>query len=113
MIDTSLLNFIQSNQIDSFQKLRVLLFLHKNPKVHATLQELAERLHFGDAKQIEHIVSDLQDAGLISCINGRYKLRDEAELRVNLSHLASVFDHPLARQELIDRLRYQTSRALL
>lgn len=97
--------YIRTNNIDSFQKLRLLLFLHQHPHVKATSQEFANRLHLGDTLLIENIITDLHQAGLIDQVDNRYKLPDKPEVRSQLQHLARAFEHPLTRQELLKQVK--------
>jgi hypothetical protein len=97
--------YIRTNNIDSFQKLRFLLFLHQHPHLKATSQEFANRLHLADTLLIENIITDLHQAGLIDRVDNRYKLSDEPEIRSQLQHLARAFEHPLTRQELLKQVK--------
>jgi hypothetical protein len=98
-------NYIRTKNIDSFQKLRLLLFLHQNPQLQGTSQELAHRLHLGDTLLIESIIADLQQAGLIDRVDNQYRLPDEPEIRSQLQYLAHAFEHPLTRQELLKQVK--------
>lgn len=98
-------NYIRTKNIDSFQKLRLLLFLYQNPYLKATSQEFANYLHLGDILLIENIITDLHSAGLIDRINNHYQLSAEPEIRSQLQHLARAFDHPLKRQELLKQVK--------
>ena len=98
-------NYIRTKNIDSFQKLRLLLFLHQHPQVKATSQEFAHRLHLGDTSLIENIITDLHRAGLINQVGNHYHLPDEPEVRSQLQHLARAFEHPLTRQELLKHVK--------
>ncbi len=98
-------NYIRTKNIDSFQKLRLLLFLHQHPHLKGTSQELAARLHLGDTSLIENIITDLHQAGLINQVGNHYQLPDEPELRSQLQHLAHAFEHPVTRQELLKHVK--------
>ncbi len=98
-------NYIRVKNINSFQKLRLLLFLHRHPHVKSTSQELAHHLHLGDILLIETILADLYQAGLIDRMDDHYKLTDEPEIRSLLQHLARAFEHPLTRQELLKQVK--------
>ena len=97
--------FIQTRHIDSFQKLRVLIFFHKHSESSWTSPQIVERLYFGDGLLLEEIIADLQAAGLVDCVANRCKLSNEAEVRSTLQHLVKTCENPLARQEILDTVR--------
>lgn len=99
-------SFIRAKHIDSFQKLCFLLFLHQHPDLIGTSQEFAERLYLGDVQLLEEIITDLQMVGLVDCVENRYKLRNEPNVRSRLQYLARSFEDPLSRQEILDQVRY-------
>lgn len=101
-----IINFIRSKHIDSFQKLRFLLFLYQHPGTMGTSQEFAERLYFGDSPLVTRIIQDLQRVGLLDCIENRYQLRNEPTIRMALQTLTEIFENPLARQALLDQIKY-------
>lgn len=98
-------DFIHTRQIDSFQKLRCVLFLHHHPNLSETSQELAEHLYLGDTRLLEQIIRDLQQVGLVDCADNRCRLRHQPEVRSCLQYLASAFEDPLARQTILDQVR--------
>jgi len=98
-------NFIRNGQIDSFQKLRLLLFLHQYPESTGTSQQFAEYLHLGDVPLLEKIINDLQMAGLVNCVENRCKLNTAPDILLHLQYLTKAFDDPLARQEILDQVR--------
>lgn len=100
--------FIQTKQIDSFQKLRVLVFLHQHPEANWTGQQIAEQLYLGDGPLLEKIIAELQTAGLVNCVAHRCKLSDEAGVRLSLQRLVNTCENPLTRQEILDQVRYIT-----
>lgn len=102
-------NFIRAMQIDSFQKLRVLLFLHQHPDFNGTGHQFAERLFLGDVALLEQIIHDLHQVGLVTCTDKGCRLRSEPQLRSCLLGLARAFEDPLARQAIVDRIRNDTS----
>ena len=102
---TEITQFIQTRQIDSYQKLRVLLFLHDHADSSWTSPQLAARLYLGDGPVLEEIIADLQAAGLVDCVARRCRLRNEVGLRVKLQHLVKTCENPLARQEILDSIR--------
>ena len=110
-------NFIRVRHIDSFQKLRLLAFLHRNPESSWTSQEIAETLYIGDVPLLESIIADLRSAGLVDCVANRCTLHDEADVRSCLQCLAETCEDPLARQQILNQVtcdrsyvrRYQES----
>ena len=109
-MDERLADFIRVNGIDSFQKLRFLLFLHEHPDVKETAQEFAERLYLGDVPLLEEIIIDLQKVGLVDCVANHCTLHNESDVRFCLGCLASVFEDPLSRQKLLDQMGHNPSR---
>ena len=93
-------------QINSYQKLRFLLFLHQSPEFEGTSHAFAERLHLGDTQLVEQIITELQDRGLIECLGNCYRLNDDPEVKSFLRGLATTFEDPLARQKLLDQVWY-------
>ncbi|MBE7552806.1 MAG: hypothetical protein HS126_17180 [Anaerolineales bacterium] len=104
-MNETIYTYLRTKNIDSFQKLRLLLLLHQNPHWRGTSQELAQRLHLGDTSLIESIIADLHQAGLIDQVDNQYKLPDEPEIRSQLQYLARAFEHPLVRQELLKQVK--------
>lgn len=102
----SLTRFIKTKHINSFQKLRLLLYLHRHPKTRGSSEEFAERLHFGDKFVVERLLNDLEDAGLVCRIGHQYMLNREPALQLQLDELAIAFDHPLSRQSLLEKIRH-------
>jgi hypothetical protein len=103
---TEITQFIQTRQIDSYQKLRVLLFFHNHADLSWTSSQIAGRLYLGDGPLLEEIIADLQATGLVDCTAGRCRLHNEAGLRVKLQHLVKTCENPLARQEILDTVRH-------
>ncbi len=97
---------IQAMHIDSYQKLRFVLFLNQHPKIKGTSQEFAERLHLGNTLLLEEILADLQKAKLVDCVENCYSLHDEPNIRSTLRRLAQAFEEPLARQEILDQVKH-------
>jgi hypothetical protein len=96
--------FIRSKQIDSYQKLRVLIFFHDYADSSWSSPQIAARLFLGEGPFLEGIIADLQAAGLLDCSAEHCRLRDEAEISVDLEHLIKTCENPLARQEILDGL---------
>lgn len=97
--------FMQAKQIDSFQKLRILLFLHEHIESGWTYPQIAKRLFLGEGPLVEEVMADLQAAGLVECRATGCRLRDEASVEWPLQHLVKMCEDPLARQEILDRVR--------
>jgi hypothetical protein len=98
-------NFIRARQIDSFQKLRVLLFIYQHPTLTGTIQDFSSQLYLGDIPMLENIVTDLCRTGLLDCVGKRFKLGHDADAHSCLECLRQVFDDPLARQRVLDQVR--------
>jgi hypothetical protein len=105
MVNGSIADFIQGKRIDSFQKLRLLLFLYQRPEVTKSLQQLAERLYLGHLPLLERIINDLRLAGLVERVGSHYQLSDDPQVRSYLKVLAETFDDPLARQQILAQVQ--------
>jgi hypothetical protein len=103
-----LTQFIRARRIDSFQKLRLLIFLHRHPESSWTSQEIAEQLYLGDVPLLEGILADLRSTGLLDCVANRCTLHDEVDVRSCLQCLAETCDDPLARQQILDQITHGT-----
>ncbi|HXV42872.1 MAG TPA: hypothetical protein VEC96_07405 [Anaerolineae bacterium] len=101
----SIADFIQVKRIDSFQKLRLLLFLYQRPEVTKSLQQLAERLYLGHLPLLEQIMNDLWLAGLVERVGSRYQLSDDPQVTSCLKVLAATFDDPMARQQILAQVQ--------
>ena len=101
----SIADFIQVKRIDSFQKLRLLLFLYQRPEVTKSLQQLAERLYLGHLPLLEQIMNDLWLAGLVERVGSRYQLSDDPQVRLYLKDLAAIFDDSMARQQILAQVQ--------
>ncbi|MCQ3980791.1 MAG: hypothetical protein DPW09_45910 [Anaerolineae bacterium] len=104
-MDNGVVNFLRARRIDSFQKLRFLLFLHRYPDMKGTCQEFAARLHLGDLALVEKIMADLHHARLLERIGQHCRLLNEPGLKASLHFLARAFENPLTRQELLDQVK--------
>ena len=104
-MDSTISYYLRAKGIDSFQKLHFLLFLHRQPGLKGTCQELAQRIYFGDTRLLDKILSDLQEVGLVERRNDCYQLRHEAAVQSYLDILANMFENPLVRQELLEQVR--------
>lgn len=96
--------FLSDRRIDSFQKLRILLWLYRHPHLNLTCQELSQQLYLSDMPLIESMLVELNSAGLVNCQENYCMLIDQPELRSCLRCLAERFEDPMARQSLIDRI---------
>ncbi len=100
-MDNLVVDFIRAKQIDSFQKLYVLLFLHQHPKLVGTSQQLAHRLYLSNLTLVDKILDDLRGVGLVDDVGSRYKLRTASKVEPGLQALAEAVKNPLARQEIL------------
>ncbi|MBE7549570.1 MAG: MarR family transcriptional regulator [Anaerolineales bacterium] len=103
-MDTGLADFIRAKQIDSFSKLRFLLFLRQHPHLRGGVQQLAERMYI-EAPLVEKMIADLQGVGLLEGEKNDYILPDEPSLKLCLENLARTFEQPLTRQELLEQIK--------
>jgi hypothetical protein len=103
---TEIARFIQTRHIDSFQKLRVLVFFYQHPESSWTGPQLAKQLYLGDEPLLEEIIAELRTAGLVNCEARRCRLSDEITVRSSLRRLINVCENPLTRQEILDQVRH-------
>lgn len=104
-------NFIRARRIDSFQKLRFILFLHQHPDLAETCQGFAHQLYLGDCPLVDEIISDLCRTGIVDCVGGRFKLHNDPDIRSCLRCLAQAFENPLTRQRILDQVQQNKFRA--
>lgn len=97
--------FIRANKIDSFQKLRLLLFIYQHPSLNGTSQELAQQLYLGDSSILENIITDLTQVGLLNHIGNHFILCNDPDTRSSLECISRLFEDPLARQGILDQVR--------
>ncbi|GAB4453285.1 MAG: hypothetical protein Fur0044_48170 [Anaerolineae bacterium] len=97
-------DFIRARQIDSVQKLYILLFLHQHPKLVGTSQQLANQLYLGHLTLVEEILNDLHGVGLINRVGNRYKLCNDPQVGACLQSLAEAAKNPVARQDLLAQI---------
>jgi hypothetical protein len=102
-MDNLIANFIRGKRIDSYQKLRSLLFLQQHPELSDTCQELSERLYIS-APLMEEIINDLEAVGLVESSENRCRLCDAPDVGSYLQHLVTAFEDPMARQRLLDQM---------
>ena len=98
-------HFIKLKRINSFQKLRFLLFLHRFPTLKGTSEDFAGQLHFGDKIFVDEMITELEEVGLLKRVGYQYMLNNEPTIQANLKELARAFDHPLSRQKLLDYVK--------
>lgn len=109
MINDPITNHIKNRHINSFQKLRFLLYLDQHPQIKGTVQEFATWLYLGDTRLLEEIIIDLQRVGLVDYQENCCMLHNDPEIRLCLQCLAKAFEDPLTRQEVLDYVRLGTS----
>lgn len=100
-----IIQFLQTRHIDSYQKLRVLIFFHAHADSSWTGEQIAERLYLGSGPLLDGIITDLHAAGLVDCVTTHCKLCQEAGIRAHLQYLVKTYEDPLARQEILDHIR--------
>lgn len=98
-------NHSLAGHIDSYQKLRFLLFLQQHPNMKGTCQEFGERLYFGHTPLMDAMIHELFSAGLIERIENCYRLSYDPGVRSCLQDLAGAFESPLTRQQILDQMR--------
>jgi hypothetical protein len=99
-----LAQFIREKQINSFQKLRFLLFLRQYPRLYGCLQQIADQMYL-EAPLVEQMIAEFQAVGLLEGRPFDYRLRDEPGLKGYLDELLAAFEHPLTRQELLELVK--------
>jgi len=104
-ISDGLSHFIAHKRINSFQKLRLLLFLYHYPDRVKSCQEISDWLHIKDTLLVDAILSELEDAGLLVRKGNRCYVSGEPDIQQNLQELSTGFDDPLTRQEILARIR--------
>lgn len=98
------LDFVRRLGIRSYQEIRLLLFLGRQPEFAGTYQQFCECLYMGDCPLMEQMIDNLQARGILENCGGCYRLAEETELRQSLAGLARVLEHPLTRQQLLTGL---------
>ena len=109
-MNPTLSSFISAKKINTFQKLRLLLLLHKNPHLDGTCQDFARQLHLGHSFYLEDICVELEEVDLVVQVKDRYKLSDNPDIRQHLQDLAKAFDNPLTRQDILRQIGVETNR---
>lgn len=93
--------FVRQRGLDSFQKLRLVLWLGRNPGRAFSCAQLGAALHLSDQRLMDELVDELCEAGVVRCRDNLLTLADLPELRRCLDCLLVRFEDPLARQELL------------
>lgn len=97
--------YLREKRIDSFQKLRLLLFMYQHPEVTGSVRELADRMYLGDTPLLTAVLFDLHKTGLLDRCEHGYRLRNEPDVTRFLQNLARAFEHPLSRVEILNQLK--------
>lgn len=105
-VNRQLVEFMRARRIDSCQKLRLLLFFHQQAGRQSHIHDLAQQLYLGHTPLLEEILGDLQSVGLLNCSGDCYTLHNEPGLSSILQYLAQTIEDPLARQEILDHIKY-------
>ena len=103
IMDNGLSHFLKKYQIDSIQKINVILFLYQFPDLCATCEEFANRLYLGTFI-MERLLRDLEKVNLIVCMGQCYRLSTDPEAQEFLRRFAAAYEPPLIRQKIIDGL---------
>ena len=103
-MDDIVIDFIRAKQINSFQKLRFLLYLEQHPDFCGTGSEFAKRLHLGDVSLLEKIIDDLQQVDVLINVGQHWKLTEAPEIGGGLRRLARAFENPVTRQGLLTQV---------
>jgi len=104
LTNKALLSFLSAKKIDTYQKLRLLLFLHNHPHQAGTSQDFAQWLHLGDTLLLESIVSDLEAVSLVTQVENRYVLSSNPDIQQHLQDLAIAYENPITRQEILKQI---------
>ena len=102
-------NFILEKKIDSFQKLRLLLYLTQHPDMAGTSEQFGQQLFISDSRLMEEIINGLRGAGLVDVSGQRYVLHDDPVVMLTLKRLNRLYDDPVSRQRLLDHVRGPSS----
>ncbi|MCS6844796.1 MAG: hypothetical protein NZ528_10845 [Caldilineales bacterium] len=98
--------------VDSWTKLYLLMWFCDHPSQRPTAADLAERLCLGDTIACRQVLEALQRAGFLVEQGERWALSRTQEVQECLASLRSRFVDPLARQELIERIRRLQARGV-
>jgi hypothetical protein len=100
-----LANFLRDKKIDSYQKVRLLLYLYQHPGIRQTMQELAQKLYLGGMYMLADTMTELQGTGLIDCEGDYYTLCNDPAVNAMLQRLSKTFEDPVARQRILQQVK--------
>ncbi|MCL4299134.1 MAG: hypothetical protein KJ077_25585 [Anaerolineae bacterium] len=103
-MDNRVTEFMRVRNINSIQKLYILLILSQYPELTQTSQQWADRMFIGYLPLAEETLTELQQAALVDCVGCYYQLGDNPQVRSSLQALSETFEDPLTRQELLERV---------
>lgn len=103
-MDNTVAEFMRVRNIDSIQKLYILLILNQYAELTQTSQQWADSMYIGYLPMAEETLTELQQAGLVDCVGCHYQLGDNPQVRSSLQALWETFEDPLTRQELLERV---------
>jgi hypothetical protein len=103
-----LTHFIKNKKINSYQKVRLLLFLYHHPCIKPTIPELAQKLYLGEIHILMNIMTELEVVGLIDCKENRYALGNDPAITAMLQRLSKTVDDPIARQRILQQISYES-----
>ncbi len=104
VLPVSLEQFMLHRRIDSFHKIWLLLFLHRQPDGHQISREYIRQVTFTDAPTLDEVIGELQDTGLLAAAGEALSLKYAPEVRCELDRMALIFEDPTGRQELLRKL---------
>jgi hypothetical protein len=104
-----IVNFIRAHHIDSFQKLRFLIFLCRHSESSWSIQQIAEQLCLGDIPLLEGIIADMRATGLVDCAGDLCALSAGQQIRSRLRRLDRMCEDPQARQQILSYVRRSAS----
>lgn len=99
------INFIRTHQIDSVQKLHLLLFFQQHPDFEGSVRDIAGRLCLADTQLVNRLILDLNKIELMIETDCCWKLSANSQVTVGLELLARSFERPLSRQKLLDQIK--------
>lgn len=93
--------FVSDHKIDSYLKLQILFLLRRRGQRSIALDELADLVFVADLNNLERLLQELGEAGLLRVDARRWTLADRTDVTYCLRCLERTFDDPLARQQLL------------
>ena len=103
-------DFVTTGKIDSFQKLRLLLWLLQNPQRTPTAHELAEQLFVLDIVLVERMIAELAQSGFVLFKGQQCRLPDSSQVQYCLRCLQQTIEDPRGRQRLLAQIGSTTGR---